>query len=42
VVIFSSRGQRARVNEVLRIIIHRIVALVGAVLSLPIAYLLRS
>jgi len=35
--IFSSRGQRARVNEVMRIIIHRIVALVGAVLSLPIA-----
>lgn len=37
--IFSSRGQRARVNEVMRIIIHRIVALVGAVLSLPIALL---
>src|SRR5438270_11675126 len=37
--IFSSRGQRARVNEVLRIIIHRIVALLGAVLSLPIALL---
>src|SRR5438270_10146935 len=37
--IFSSRGQRARVNEVLRIMIHRIVALLGAVLSLPIALL---
>src|SRR2546423_4667956 len=37
--IFSSRGQRARVNEGLRIIIHRLVALVGAVLSLPIALL---
>jgi len=37
--IFSSRGQRARINEVLRIIIHRIVALLGAVLSLPIALL---
>src|SRR5437773_7326487 len=37
--IFSSRGQRARVHEVLRIIIHRIVALLGAVLSLPIVLL---
>jgi len=37
--IFSSRGQRARVNEVLQIIIHRLVALLGAVLSLPIALL---
>ena len=36
--IFSSRGQRARVNEVLRIIIHRIVAFLGAILSLPIAF----
>src|SRR5947207_11130294 len=37
--IFSSRGRRARVNEVLRIVIHRIVALLGAFLSLPIALL---
>src|SRR5256885_4943428 len=37
--IFSSRGQRARTGEVLRIIIHRLIALVGAVLSLPIALL---
>src|SRR5436305_9423685 len=37
--IFSSRGRRARINEVLRIVIHRIVALLGAVLSLPIALL---
>ncbi|MFN2577448.1 MAG: TIGR03013 family XrtA/PEP-CTERM system glycosyltransferase [Pyrinomonadaceae bacterium] len=37
--IFSSRGRRARTNEVLRIIIHRMVALVGAILSLPIALL---
>jgi sugar transferase (PEP-CTERM system associated) len=35
--IFSSRGQRARVNEVTRIVIHRAVALLGAILSLPIA-----
>lgn len=37
--IFSSRGRRARTNEVTRIIIHRAVALIGAVLSLPIALL---
>src|SRR5437667_6827175 len=37
--IFSSRGRRARTNEVLRIVIHRLVALLGAVLSLPIALL---
>jgi exopolysaccharide biosynthesis polyprenyl glycosylphosphotransferase len=37
--IFSSRGRRARTNEVLRIVIHRIVALLGAILSLPIAIL---
>src|SRR5207248_8635306 len=37
--IFSSRGRRARVNEVLRITIYRVVALIGAVLSLPIALL---
>jgi sugar transferase (PEP-CTERM system associated) len=37
--IFSSRGRRARANEVLRIVIHRIIALLGAILSLPIAIL---
>src|SRR5205807_356252 len=35
--IFSSRGRRARVNEVLRVTIHRVVALIGAIISLPIA-----
>src|SRR5256714_9354065 len=40
--IFSSRGRRARTNEVLRIVIHRIVALLGAVLSLPIAIVTAS
>jgi sugar transferase (PEP-CTERM system associated) len=35
--IFSSRGRRARTNEIIRIIIHRAVALIGAILSLPIA-----
>src|SRR5215471_19240431 len=34
--IFSSRGRRARANEVIRIMIHRLVALIGAILSLPI------
>ena len=37
--IFSSRGRRARTNEVIRITIHRLVALLGAILSLPIALL---
>src|SRR5256886_3209588 len=37
--IFSSRGRRARTNEVLRVVIHRLVALLGAVLSLPIVLL---
>jgi exopolysaccharide biosynthesis polyprenyl glycosylphosphotransferase len=37
--IFSSRGRRIRTNEVLRIVIHRIIALLGAILSLPIAVL---
>jgi len=37
--IFSSRGRRARSNEVIRIVIHRIIALLGAILSLPIAIL---
>ena len=35
--IFSSRGQRARINELSRIIMHRTIALMGAFLSLPIA-----
>src|SRR5437764_2211522 len=35
--IFSSRGRRARLNEVARAAMHRTVALVGATLSLPIA-----
>ena len=35
--IFSSRGRRARINEIARSTIHRLIALVGAILSLPIA-----
>jgi sugar transferase (PEP-CTERM system associated) len=35
--IFSSRGQRMRINDIARSIMHRTVALFGAVLSLPIA-----
>ncbi len=35
--IFSSRGSRARTNEVIRVVIHRLIALIGAILSLPIA-----
>ena len=35
--IFSSRGRRARTNEVIRVVIHRLFALIGAILSLPIA-----
>jgi sugar transferase (PEP-CTERM system associated) len=35
--IFSTRGRRARTNEALRITIHRLVAFIGAILSLPIA-----
>jgi sugar transferase (PEP-CTERM system associated) len=34
--IFSGRGRRARANEVIRIVIHRSVALMGAILSVPI------
>jgi sugar transferase (PEP-CTERM system associated) len=37
--IFSSRGRRARTNEVIRVVIHRVVALMGAILSLPVALL---
>jgi sugar transferase (PEP-CTERM system associated) len=35
--IFSSRGRRARINELACTSMHRAVALVGAILSLPIA-----
>jgi sugar transferase (PEP-CTERM system associated) len=35
--IFSSRGQRVRLNEIVRAIMHRTIALLGAGLSLPIA-----
>jgi sugar transferase (PEP-CTERM system associated) len=35
--IFSSRGRRARFNEIACVTIHRAVALMGAILSLPIA-----
>ena len=37
--IFSSRGRRARLNELTCTAMHRIVALFGAILSLPIAIL---
>ena len=37
--IFSSRGRRARVNEIARTAMHRTLAFVGAMLSLPIAIL---
>lgn len=37
--IFSSRGRRARINELARTAMHRSVALIGAILSLPIAVL---
>lgn len=37
--IFSSRGRRARINEIARSAMHRIIALDGAILSLPIAIL---
>jgi sugar transferase (PEP-CTERM system associated) len=35
--IFSSRGRRARLNELLRTVMHRMIAFIGATLSLPIA-----
>jgi len=35
--IFSSRGRRARVNELAGTVMHRTVALLGAILSFPIA-----
>ena len=34
--IFSSRGRRAKLSELSRIIVHWLVALIGAILSLPI------
>lgn len=37
--IFSGRGRQARLNAVARIVMHRTVALVGALLSLPVALL---
>jgi sugar transferase (PEP-CTERM system associated) len=37
--IFSTHGRRARTNEIIRVVIHRAVALIGAILSLPIALL---
>src|SRR2546423_2097972 len=37
--IFSSRGRRARLNEVSRTVMHRAIALTGGVLFLPIAIL---
>lgn len=37
--IFSSRGRRARLNEVTCAVMHRTVALIGAILSFPIAIL---
>lgn len=35
--IFSSRGRRARANEAIRAAMHRVIALIGALFSLPIA-----
>src|ERR1051325_7049452 len=35
--IFSSRGRRAKINELIRFVLPRAIALVGAILSLPIA-----
>ncbi len=35
--IFSSRGRQARISGIMRNLVHRLVALVGALLSLPIA-----
>src|SRR2546428_11566792 len=35
--IFSRRGRRARTNEIARVAMHRTVAFIGAILSLPIA-----
>lgn len=35
--IFSGRGRQARISGIVRMIVHRLVALIGGVLSLPIA-----
>lgn len=35
--IFSSRGRQARISGILRKIVHRLVAMVGGILSLPLA-----
>jgi sugar transferase (PEP-CTERM system associated) len=35
--IFSGRGRQARFNALLRVFLHRLVALIGAILSLPLA-----
>ncbi len=40
--IFSSRGRRARINEIARVAMHRTVAFIGAILSLPIAIVTAS
>ncbi|HEX8708604.1 MAG TPA: TIGR03013 family XrtA/PEP-CTERM system glycosyltransferase [Pyrinomonadaceae bacterium] len=37
--IFSGRGRQARLNAIVRVAMHRCIALVGAILSLPIALL---
>jgi sugar transferase (PEP-CTERM system associated) len=37
--IFSGRGRQARFNAVTRIVLHRLVAIVGAILSFPLAVL---
>ena len=37
--IFSSRGRRAKINELTRVVAHRAIALIGAILSLPIVIL---
>lgn len=37
--IFSGRGRQARLNALLRLALHRSVALIGAILSLPVALL---
>lgn len=36
--IFSSRGRQARISGIVRNLVHRLVALVGALFSLPIAF----
>lgn len=35
--IFSGRKRQARLNAIVRVVLHRIIALIGAILSLPIA-----